>query len=74
MFSSYFIFNNLKNGKIPAQAGHRFGQLTQTGLVMTIFLDHQIVDDLILTLNLQIISVSNLTLCVARCYPFLTCP
>lgn len=50
MFSSYFIFNELKNGKIPAQAGHRFGQLTQIGLVMTIFLDHQVVDDLILTL------------------------
>lgn len=55
MFSSYFISNNFKNGKIPAQAGHRFGQLTQIVLVMIILLDHQIVDDLILTLNLQII-------------------
>ena len=55
MFSSYFIFNNLKNGKIPAQAGHRFGRLTHIVLVMMILLDHQIVDDLILTLNLQII-------------------
>ena len=55
MFSSYFIFNNLTNGKIPAQAGHRFGRLTHIVLVMMILLDHQIVDDLILTLNLYII-------------------
>lgn len=28
MFSSYFIFNNFKNGKVQAQLGHGFGQLT----------------------------------------------